>query len=100
MISRERRWKLVSTGSGLLCGLLARKLLRAGYVAVRKDAAVASPFDPTNARFSWPNALLWAAAAGVGLGIARVVSARVAVIGWEAATGTAPPGFVEEPAAI
>ena len=99
MISRERMWKLVSTGMGLLGGLLARKLMRAGYQAFRKDAAAASPFDPTNARFSWPDAVLWAAAAGIGLGIAKVVSARIAVIGWETATGTLPPGVVEEPAA-
>ncbi|HLM94841.1 MAG TPA: DUF4235 domain-containing protein [Acidimicrobiales bacterium] len=99
MISRERMWKLVSTGIGLLGGLLARKLMRAGYQAFRKDSAAASPFDPTNARFSWPDAVLWAAAAGIGLGIAKVVSARIAVIGWETATGTLPPGVVEEPAA-
>jgi hypothetical protein len=29
MISRDRMWKLVSTGIGLLGGLLARKLMRA-----------------------------------------------------------------------
>jgi hypothetical protein len=97
MISRERIWKVVSTGAGLLGGLVARKLLRAGYQTVRRDPAAASPFDPTDARFSWPDAVLWAAAAGVGLGIAKVVSARIAVIGWETATGTLPPGVVGEP---
>jgi Protein of unknown function (DUF4235) len=100
MISRQRMWKLVSTGTGMLAGLLARKLLRAGYTAVRKDATAASPFDPTKARFSWPDALVWAAAAGVGLGIAKVVSTRVAVFGWKAVTGAAPPGVVEEPAVV
>jgi hypothetical protein len=43
---------------------------------------------------------VWAAAAGIGLGIAKVVSARVARIGWETATGTLPPGFVEEPGVV
>ena len=90
-------WKLVSAGIGMLGGLLARKLMRAGYRAVRHDAAAPSPFDPTSARFSWLDALLWAAAAGIGLGITKVLSARVAAMGWEAATGTLPPGFVEEP---
>ena len=100
MIRRERMWKLVSTGMGLLGGLLARKLLRTGYEAIRKDRAAASPFDPTKARFSWLDALLWGATAGLGLGIAKVVSARVAAFGWQAATGTVPPGIVEEPAVI
>ena len=98
MISRERMWKLVSVITGMLGGLLARKLIRATYQAVRKDTAPATPFDPTNPQFSWPDALLWAAAAGIGLGIAKVMSARLAAIGWEAATGTLPPGVVEEPA--
>jgi Protein of unknown function (DUF4235) len=100
MTGRERTWKLVSTGTGMLVALLARKLMRAGYTAIRKDAHAASPFDPTKARFSWPDALLWAATAGIGLGIAKVVSARVAVFGWETATGTVPPGIVEEPPVI
>jgi Protein of unknown function (DUF4235) len=100
MTGRERMWKLVSTSTGMLVGLLARKLMRAGYTAVRKDAAADSPFDPTKARFSWLDALVWAAAAGIGLGIAKVVSARVAVFGWEAATGTVPPGIAEEPPVV
>ena len=100
MISRERMWKLVSTGTGMLCGLIARKLMRAGYTAIRKDAAAPSPFDPTKPRFSWPDALLWAAAAGIGLGAAKVVSARVAIFGWEAATGTVPPGVLESPPVV
>ncbi len=100
VISRERMWKLVLTSTGMLCGLLARKLLRTGYTAIRRDAAAPSPFDPTKARFSWPDALVWAVAAGIGLGVAKVVGARVAVFGWKTATGTVPPGVVEEPAVL
>jgi hypothetical protein len=95
---REGMWKLLSTVSGMVAALMARKLMRSGYRAISKDTAAASPFDPTNPRFSLPDALLWAAAAGIGLGIAKVVSARVAAIGWAAATGTLPPGVAEEPA--
>jgi len=99
LFARKLMWKLVSTITGMLSGLLARKLLRTGYHSIRKDATGATPFDdPTNARFSWPDALLWAAAAGIGFGIAKVVSARLAVMGWEAATGTLPPGVGGEPA--
>jgi hypothetical protein len=99
-IGRERLWKLVSTITGMLGALLARKLIRAAYGAVRKDDAPATPFDPTSPRFSWPDALLWAAAAGIGVGIAKVLSARVAAVGWEAATGSVPPGVDEVPAAV
>jgi hypothetical protein len=71
VIGRERMWKLVSTITGMLGGLLARKLIRATYRVVRKDTASVTPFDPTKAGFSWPDALLWAPAAGIGLAIAR-----------------------------
>ena len=90
-------WKLLSAGIGMLCGMLAKRLLRAGYQLVRRDASAPSPFDPTNVGFSWINALGWAIAVGIGLGMARVVSNRVAAMSWEAATGTLPPGVVEEP---
>jgi hypothetical protein len=99
-IGRERLWKVVSTITGMLGALLARKLIRAAYRAIRNDDAPATPFDPTSARFSWPDALLWAAAAGIGLGIAKVLTARAAALGWKAATGTLPPGAVEEPAIL
>jgi hypothetical protein len=97
MIGRERTWRLVSTGTGMLAALLVRKLVRAAYRALRSDASPSTPFDPESTGFSWPDAVLWAAAAGIGLGIAKVVSARVATLGWEVATGTLPPGVGEEP---
>jgi len=98
IVGRERAWKVVSGISGLLGAMVAQKLMSAAYRAIRKDTAPDSPFDPADARFTGPGALRWSIAAGIGLGIAKVVSARVAAIGWEAATGTLPPG-VEEPTA-
>jgi hypothetical protein len=92
VVDRERMWKLLTTVVGLIGGLLARKALRAAYEAIRKDPDAPSPFDPTNAQFSWVNVVVWALAAGLGLGIAKVVSARLATLGWEVATGTLPPG--------
>ncbi len=96
VIGRERMWKVVSTITGMLGGLLARKLIRAAYRAIRKDTAPVTPFDPTIPGFSWPDAFLWAAAAGIGLAIAKMMSGRLTAIGWKAVTGTPPPGQVEE----
>ena len=96
-IGRERMWKLVSTGTGMLAGLIVRKLMRAGYTAIRKDAAAASPFDPTKARFSWPDALVWAAAAGIGLGTAKVVSARSPSSGGRRPPAPSPRGSSRSP---
>jgi hypothetical protein len=83
-------------GTGMLSAFLAKRLLRGAYRSIRK-ADPGAAFDPTSERFSWPNALLWTVAAGIGLAAARMVSQRVAAIGWKAATGTLPPG-TNEPA--
>ena len=94
-IRRAWMWKLVSTITGMLSALLAKKLLRSAYRTVRKDEP-ASAFDPTSDRFSLPNALFWAIAAGIGLVIAKMVGDRLAAMGWKAATGTLPPGAVDD----
>jgi hypothetical protein len=90
MTGRERMWMAESTLTGMLGAWVAQKVIRSVFRLVRKEAP-SSVFDPNSPRFSWPDVLLWAAAAGVGLGIAKVTSARVAAIGWEVATGTLPP---------
>ena len=95
LIKPERAWKGLCWLSVFLGELAVKKLLKSTYRSIRK-ADPAGVFDPTKPGFSWPDALLWAATAGIGLVIARIVSARVAAIGWEAATGTRPPGVVEE----
>ena len=97
MIGRKRMWKLESTIVGMVGGMIASKLLRAAYRTLRKDKSPDAVFDPMSTKFSWPDALVWAAAAGVGLGIAKVMSARVAAVGWELATGSLPPG-ADDPA--
>jgi hypothetical protein len=96
LFGRERVWKGVSYASGLLAALAAKKLMRAGYRVTRGKSAPVTPFDPTDARFSWRQAVLWAAAAGVGLGVAQVVSTRLAVVGWRVATGDSPPGVGDD----
>jgi hypothetical protein len=90
-------WKLESWITGALGAFVAQVLIRAVYRTVRKDKAPSAVFDPANSRFSWLDAAVWAVAGGVGLAIAKMVSTRVAAIGWEVATGTPPPG-AEEPA--
>jgi hypothetical protein len=99
MFGRERTWKLVASISGMLGAVIAQKLMGAAYRAIRKDTAPVSPFDPADSRFSWSSTLRWAVAGGIGLGIAKVVSARLAAIGWKAVTHTPPPG-VEEQAVV
>jgi hypothetical protein len=95
MFGREGRWKLLSSLCGMLGAMLVQRLMSSGYRAIRKDTAPISPFNPSDTRFSWGAALRWSVAAGIGLGIAKVLSARVAALGWKAATGALPPGVDE-----
>jgi hypothetical protein len=74
-----------------LTAILAKNLIRRAYRLIRKDDPTAA-FDPTAARFTWPNALGWAIAGGIGLVVAKMVGDRIAAVGWRVATGAAPPG--------
>ena len=84
-------WKAVSTASAILGATVTRKLLQA--VWPRADELPGPPYNPADRRIPWSTALQWAIGAGVGAGIARLISERVAAAGWEKATGTAPPGL-------
>jgi hypothetical protein len=92
---RERTFRFVSTGIGLLGAMLTKRLMRVVYRAARRDADPATPFDTTHPRFSWGEALGWGAAVGIGLTITKMVGDRAAAIGWEAATGTPAPAATE-----
>ncbi len=80
----------------MLGAFVAQKIIRTVFQMLHRDLAPAAVFDSSSARFSWRDVVVWAAAGGIGLGIAKVTSARVAAIGWQVATGTAPPGAIEE----
>ena len=85
-------WKVVSTLSAILGGVLTRKVLEKVWKAVRSDSAAEPPLNPADRRNSWADALMWAISAGIGAGLGRLVSERVAAAGWERATGRTPPG--------
>lgn len=85
------RWTALSNVSAVLGAVATRKVLQVVWPA--GDDATGPPFNPADRRVDWSTALQWGIAAGVGAGIARVVSQRAAAAGWEAATGSAPPGL-------
>lgn len=85
------RWAVLSKLSAIAGAVATRKVLQVVWPA--GDDSTGPPFNPADRRVGWSTALQWGVAAGVGAGIARVVSQRAAAAGWEAATGTAPPGL-------
>lgn len=94
MARRSKRdqagWKLVSQGSAIVGAIATRKVLQALWPG---ESELGPPFNPADRRVGWPIAVQWAIAASVGVGLARLVSQRVAAAGWEAATGASPPGL-------
>lgn len=80
----------MSSASGVLGAIGARKLLQALWPAGSHGEG--PPFNPADRRVTWAEALQWTLAAAIGGALARLVSERLAAAGWEAATGSPPPG--------
>lgn len=89
--TEEARWAALSKLSAIGGAVATRKLLQLLWPS--GDDETGPPFNPADRRVGWSSALQWGVAAGVGAGIARVVSQRAAAAGWEKATGSAPPGL-------
>ena len=87
---RELTWRAVSLGVGALAGMATRRGLGALW---RRGVGEEPPSTPAQPATPWPDALLWAASAGVAVGVARLVALRVAAGAWEVATSEPPPGL-------
>jgi hypothetical protein len=88
MSMHRSAWTIVAAGSAALAGLAARQVLERGWRAVRKAPPPENPADP---RVEWRDALLWAGATGLVVGIGRVLARRGAVAAWRRITGRMPP---------
>jgi hypothetical protein len=80
-------WKAVSYGAGALAGFAAQRVLE----RVWRGSRHASPPVPADRGSSWIEALSWAVATGVGIGVSRLLAIRTAAVVWEAATHEPPP---------
>jgi hypothetical protein len=96
--AREYAWKAVTVGLGALAGVTTRRLLEVIWKTVGRSTP---PKFPADRRSSWGDALSWAVATGVGVGVARHLAVRAAAAVWEAAVHEPPPepGLIETPAA-
>ena len=83
--ARERiLWRVVAAASAALAALAARQIVRLGWRAAGHESGE-DPEQP------WTEAVAWAAAVGVGAGVARVLAVRGAARGWERVKGDPPP---------
>ncbi|MCU1458490.1 MAG: hypothetical protein JWL73_2582 [Actinomycetia bacterium] len=81
-------WKIVSAASAALAGLVSRRILLAAWARFAPGDPPDSPEDPAA---PMRQALAWAVATGVGLGVARILAVRGAAKVWERAAHEPPP---------
>lgn len=86
-------WKVLAGVAGAAAAVLVTKVLNVAWAKVRPDPPPMNPADPET---SWGEALLWTAATGIGMGIARMVAQRGAALGWKKATGRVAPAFEKD----
>src|SRR3954468_11524282 len=85
-------WRVLGLVSGLAAAAVTRKVLETAW---RKTRGGEPPRNPAPPGTTWTEAVSWAAASGLAVAVARLVSARGAAATWHKATGTLPPGVEE-----
>jgi len=86
--SKKYGWKAVTVGLGALSGLVTQRVLEVIWKALRGSTP---PKVAADRRASWADALSWAVATGIGVGVARLLALRSASALWEAAVHEPPP---------
>ena len=85
-------WKVMATGSALVAGIAAKKVLE---VAWEKSTGKAPPRNPESPETTWVEAVGWAVLSGVVYALARLVATRQAAGYWKRSTGHLPEGLEE-----
>lgn len=87
-----RLWKAYGVAAATGAMLLTRQLLdRAWRLATGNDP----PKNPEHPDVTMAEALAWAAASGVAVGVARMLATRKAANYWRRSTGELPPGMLD-----
>ena len=83
-------WKLVGIGAGVLASKVSRTVVEKAW---RKTKHTDPPRNPEAPGTTWGEALSWAVASGIGIGVSRMLATRSAARMWRKATGHLPPGL-------
>jgi hypothetical protein len=84
----QRIWQLLALGAGAAAAFAVRRAATTLWRAQRDDEP---PSDPNAAGVGLRDAVIWAAAAGAGAAVGRIVAQRAVARAWESATGSPPP---------
>lgn len=83
-------WKVAATGAAVLASMVVRNVTMAAWRGIMKNEPPNNPADPAT---NWGEAIAWAAATGLAIGVARMAASRGAAAGWRKYTGSLPPGL-------
>lgn len=83
-------WKVVGTGSAIMAGIAAKKVITTAWT---KGTGHAPPANPESPDTTWQEALAWALASGAVIGVARMLAARKAANFYKRSTGHLPKGL-------
>jgi hypothetical protein len=81
-------WKAIAVGTGAVAGLATQRAIELVWTAVRGSRP---PKVAADRNSPWAEAVSWAVATGIGVGVARLLAVRTAAVIWEAAAHTPPP---------
>ena len=90
-ISEDYMWKAVAAGSTVLAAMAMRSALKLAWKAVKKEEPPENPASPDTA---WGEALVFTAAMGLAVGIARLIAERGAAEGWRKYYGALPKELI------
>jgi hypothetical protein len=85
-------WKVLATGSALVAGLAAKKILETAWT---KSTGRPPPRNPESPETTWVEAVGWAVVSGVVYGIARMIATREAAAYYKRSTGHLPEAMEE-----
>lgn len=83
-------WKVLGTGSAVVTGIAAKKIVSAAW---RKGTGSEPPANPESPDTTWGEALVWAVVSGALVGVARMLAARKAASFFRKSTGHLPKGI-------
>lgn len=88
LIVKKYGWKTITHALGALTGFATQRFLEVLWTGIRGSTP---PKVPADRRLPWPDAVSWAVATGVGVGVGRLLAVRTAAAVWEAAVHEPPP---------
>lgn len=87
LLSEDNMWKLVAMGATVGASILIRKGMEEAWRVINKEDPPENPASPDT---QWREALIWTAAMGLTVGIARLLAERAAAEGWRKYKGHLP----------